>query len=281
MGSSAKKLGESIQYHRKLVGFTQDELSDRAGLSYSTLAKIERGAIKNPSIFTVTALAGALNCTIEELLMIRAVQSRHTKTGRETFLYCDINGVLVRFFQRAFVQVAHQHNVSLERVETAFWHYNDAANRGEMSIEMFNKVMSDQLHIDNFDWGSLYLETVEPIKEMHRCVEEVSKTSRVGLLSNIHQGLIPKMIKQGLLPDIEYATIVDSSQVGAIKPEARIYEIAEKMAGVGGDQIFFVDDSRTNLMAAERFGWRVMWFDDYRPTDSVKRVKEALGVNLR
>ena len=57
-----------------------------------------------------------------------------------------------------------------------------------------------------------------------------------------------------------------------------MYEIAEEMAGASGEEILFVDDSRANLIAAERMGWRVMWFDYYRPADSVKKLKEALSM---
>ena len=44
-------LGRRLQEARKKANFTQQELCQKAGLSYSTLAKIERGAIKSPSIF--------------------------------------------------------------------------------------------------------------------------------------------------------------------------------------------------------------------------------------
>jgi hypothetical protein len=29
-------------------------------------------------------------------------------------------------------------------------------------------------------------------------------------------------------------------------------------------------------MAAERFGWHVLWFDDYRPEESAERIKQVL-----
>ena len=29
-------------------------------------------------------------------------------------------------------------------------------------------------------------------------------------------------------------------------------------------------------MAAEKLGWKVMWFDDYRPDISAQRVRKAL-----
>ncbi len=46
-----KGLGLQLQAARRRCGFTQQQLCQKSGLSYSTLAKIERGAIKSPSIF--------------------------------------------------------------------------------------------------------------------------------------------------------------------------------------------------------------------------------------
>ncbi|MCP4164887.1 MAG: HAD-IA family hydrolase [Chloroflexi bacterium] len=278
MNSKYKSLGIAIQERREQCGLTQDELSDRAGLAYSTLAKIERGVVKNPSVFTVSSLAQALGCTVEELLKTQPVRAPRSSGIDDTFLFCDLNGVIVRFFHKAFVQLAHDNHLTVDRVETAFWHYNDAANKGEMNPRDFNAAMSEYLGIPRMDWHSNYLASVEPINEMHECLRSVIKTNRVGILSNIHEGLIGKMLKDGRIPDLDYACIVDSSEVHAIKPEQRMYEIAEQMAGASGEDILFVDDSRANLIAAERLGWRGLWFDDYRPADSVARLKEALDL---
>lgn len=271
-------LGETIQTLREKAGLTQDDLSDKAGLAYSTLAKIERGAIKNPSVFTVAGIAQVLGVPMEQLLEGGAQISAPLPKNREVqFFYCDINGVLVRFFQKAFVRIAHTCGQSLDQIETAFWHYNDAANRGEMSITEFDRAMARHLGVPDFDWAKYYLDAVEPILVMHDCLEDISKNYEIGLLSNVHQGLVRGLLERGLIPDLDYATIVDSSEVGAIKPEASMYHIAEEKAGHHGSEILFVDDSRTNLMAAERFGWRVLWFDDYQPEQSVERIKEALA----
>jgi HAD superfamily hydrolase (TIGR01509 family) len=64
--------------------------------------------------------------------------------------------------------------------------------------------------------------------------------------------------------------------VESIKPEAKIYDKAEKASGVKPDEILLVDDSRTNLMAAKQLGWHVLWFDDYHPEDSEARIKQML-----
>jgi FMN phosphatase YigB (HAD superfamily) len=49
-----------------------------------------------------------------------------------------------------------------------------------------------------------------------------------------------------------------------------------KKTGRNPREILLVDDTRANIMAAEKCGWQVLWFDDYRPVESVARIKTAL-----
>jgi FMN phosphatase YigB (HAD superfamily)/DNA-binding XRE family transcriptional regulator len=273
-------LGKQLQTARKKAGLTQQELCHKAGLSYSTLAKIERGAIKSPSIFTIQSIAGALGVSLSQLMGEPAsplVKKHRSKSGVR-FVYFDINGCLVRFFHRAFTKMAEDTGAPADIIETTFWHYNDAVCRGEMTVDNFNQVMGKQLRSTEIDWKEYYMKAVDPIREMHELAAWASEYYEVGLLSNIMPGFIPDMIKNGLLPDISYASIIDSSVVKAIKPEPQIFEIATNQAGVPPSEILLVDDSRTNIMAAEKFGWHVLWFDDYRSEESATRVKKSLEI---
>ncbi len=273
-------LGKILQDARKKSGLTQQDLCHKANLSYSTLAKIERGAIKAPSIFTIQHIAAALDLSLNELLsgmaapVITSLKKR-SKSGVR-FVYFDINGCLVRFFHRAFATIAEHSGAQADFVESIFWHYNDAVCRGEMSIEEFNSVLNDKLSCEGLDWREHYLDAVEPIEEMKSLVAWAAEHYYVGLLSNIMPGLIQEMITRKMLPDVKYDAIIDSSEVKSIKPEQRIFEIARDQSKVNPDEILFVDDSRTNIMTAERDGWKVMWFDDYRPDESADRVRSAL-----
>ena len=281
-----KALGRAIQAARRAAGLTQQELCEKLDISYSTLTKIERGAIKAPSIFTVAQIAQICGTTIESLIglppLVTAQNSELPTKNYKTalngieFVYFDINGCMVRFFQRAFSELAHETGTKPELIEDTFWHYNDAVCRGEMPIEEFSKVLGERIGKRNLSWADYYMRNVDPIAEMQACATWASEHFRIGLLSNIMPGFIPTMIREGLLPDLPYASIIDSSVVGAIKPEQEIYRIAEQHAGVPAQDILLVDDSRTNLMSAERMGWHVLWFDDFRPTESVDRIKSTL-----
>jgi transcriptional regulator with XRE-family HTH domain len=276
-------LGHRLQEARKKAGLTQQELCQKANLSYSTLAKIERGAIKAPSIFTIQSIAGALGTDLNKLMGILTpgpqppaeTPKKRSKSGIR-FAYFDINGCLVRFFHRAFTRLAEDTGAPADVIETTFWHYNDAVCRGEMSLDEFNRALADRLGTDHLDWKEYYLSAVDPMQETRDLVTWAAENYHIGLLSNIMPGFIDAMFERDLLPKLNYTAIIDSSVVHAIKPEAQIYQIAQEKAGVEAHEILLMDDSRTNLMAAEKMGWHVLWFDDYRPEESAERVRAAL-----
>ncbi len=276
--SEEKGLGQRLQQARRKAGLTQQALCQKAGLSYSTLAKIERGAIKSPSIFTISNIAEVVSISLDELMgtaVPTAGQKKRSKSGIR-FVYFDINGCLVRFFHRAFTRIAEDTGIASDIVETAFWHFNDDVCKGVMSTKEFNKAFAKRLDIPTIDWQQYYLKAVDPIKEMHELVTWVAENYRLGLLSNIGSGFVEDMRRNHLIPDVHFDAVIDSSKVGVIKPDPKIYEIAEAAAGVKPEEILFVDDSRANLIPAQKRGWHVMWFNDYDSIESTERVRSSL-----
>lgn len=61
-----ERLGELLRQARGTRSIT--EVAFRAGISPETLRKIERGRIPTPAFFTVVAVAGVLELSLDELL---------------------------------------------------------------------------------------------------------------------------------------------------------------------------------------------------------------------
>lgn len=270
-------LGKRLQEARKAAGLTQQQLCQKANLSFSTLTKIERGAIKSPSIFTIQSIAGAVGQSLDELVGHAAPvrNLKKTKSGA-SFIYFDVNGTLALYYQRAFAEIAKDTGAPIDAVETAYWHYNDEVCRNELSVEDFNARFAERLGVDTIDWLNYYFEAIEPVQEMHDIVNWASENYRIGLLTNIMPGVITRMKQKGILPNINYDAIVDSSEVGITKPDPKIYEIASDVAGCAPSEILFVDDLRPNLTAAEKQGWNVISFDDSHPAQSAEYIRQAL-----
>jgi len=276
-------LGKALQLARLSKGLTQQQLCQRADLSYSTLAKIERGAIKAPSIFTIEKIASTLGIELKDILGnvsgLKGNTPKKTSKSGIKFVFFDINGCLVRFYHKAFTKIALEFSISSEDVETAFWHLNDAVCSGEISLDEFNRRLSDDLKIDPINFKDYYLSSVEAMPGMIELVNKISVDYEVGLISDIMPGFIDALIDKKLIPNLAYDAIVDSSVIKALKPELKMFKAAETMSKLASSELLLIDDSRTNLAAADKLGWHVIWFNDTDPKDSINRIKTALEIH--
>jgi putative hydrolase of the HAD superfamily len=283
MAMDEKGLGKRLQEMRRRAGLTQQQLCQAANLSFSTLTKIERGAIKAPSIFTISAIAKALGMGLDELVGTgsnsNAAQQKATRSGVR-FIYFDVNGCLVRFYHRAFARVAKDYSLSPDLVEMAFLHYNDEVCKGNINMSEFNRMIARRLGINSLDWQSYYLSAVEPMPGMSRIVTWAAQNYRIGLMTNIMPGLLNELIARNIVPNLQYDTIIDSSEVGIIKPDPAIFKLARDRASLPESQLLLVDDTRENIAQAESMGWHVLWFDYAQPDESVEQVEMALDMDI-
>jgi transcriptional regulator with XRE-family HTH domain len=60
-------LAQNIKKLRKQRKLSQEELAKKAGVTYSTLIKLESGVNKNPTIKTIQQIAAALQVSLDEL----------------------------------------------------------------------------------------------------------------------------------------------------------------------------------------------------------------------
>ena len=61
-------LAENIKELRKQRKLSQEELAKKAGVTYSTLIKLESGSNKNPTVKTLQQIAQALGVTLDDLM---------------------------------------------------------------------------------------------------------------------------------------------------------------------------------------------------------------------
>ena len=60
-------LAQNIKKLRKQRKLSQEELAKKAGVTYSTLIKLESGVNKNPTIKTIQQIAAALEVSLDDL----------------------------------------------------------------------------------------------------------------------------------------------------------------------------------------------------------------------
>jgi len=61
-------LTDNLKWYRAKIGLSQDQLARKAGITYSTLTKLESGVNQNPKVKTLQRLAKALDVTLDDLM---------------------------------------------------------------------------------------------------------------------------------------------------------------------------------------------------------------------
>lgn len=61
-------LADNLKRYRAKIGLSQDQLARKAGITYSTLTKLESGVNQNPKVKTLQKLAKALDVTLDDLM---------------------------------------------------------------------------------------------------------------------------------------------------------------------------------------------------------------------
>ena len=65
----------NIREKRKSLKMSQEELAGLAGVSRQTIINLENNASKNITVITLQKIAGALNCSVDDLLIFPEVSS--------------------------------------------------------------------------------------------------------------------------------------------------------------------------------------------------------------
>ena len=264
-------LGRTLAKARRACNLTQQELCNLTGVAYSTLTKIERGAIKRPNVFTVFQLAKATNLNIDELMKAQLPKSPAAWPPKTSvppasipnispvkFVYFDVHQVLINTGQAMLPILAAHLQIPLSRIQNIVMRYSHQLNLGQLDLEECSQLISQACGTEAFNWQEFYIQSSRADTEMRAVQQALKKRLPVGLLTNAFKGNIQALIDHRILID-DYAVIVDSSRIGLQKPDRQIYEYAQAKAGVEAHEILLIDDRRINILAAENCGWQGFW----------------------
>ena len=84
--------------------------------------------------------------------------------------------------------------------------------------------------------------------------------TKTGLISNAWSDLRDYLVREKMEDAFDH--IVISAEVGVAKPEAKIFQIALKQAGVSPNEAVFVDDFYVNIEGCEKVGIKGIHFKD-------------------
>lgn len=206
------------------------------------------------------------------------VPARQQNMSKIQFVYFDL-GKVVFNFSGGLEEISQKTCHSFEEVEKIFLKYDDATCRGELTPQdLWNKYkveLATNINIPDFAyfWVNHFTrinETIKLLQALERA--EIPK----GILSNIYLGVFELITQKSIIPELTWNAKVLSSEVGCIKPEERIYQVAQQQCGVDPQNILFIDDKSDFLNPAINLGWQTHQFNYQNPAESVSKIKELL-----
>lgn len=193
-------------------------------------------------------------------------------------VFFDFGGVIMRTeYQAPRQKLAERFNMDYDEIDKAVFNSDSArrASIGEISedqhwaevLKRFKQPASEtQIFCDHFFGGDVI---------DHHLVEYIRSlrgSFHTGLISNAWSGLRDLLAKEKLL-DL-FDTVIISAEVRAVKPSAKIYELALDQAKVSAGEAVFVDDMAANVEACEKIGMTGILFND--PEKSLNRLNHVL-----
>lgn len=82
---SGSEFGSRLRVARRAQGLTLRDVATASGISLTYLSDLERGALRNPSLETLTAVVAALNISVNELLGVAEQVPTLLPPGLEEF----------------------------------------------------------------------------------------------------------------------------------------------------------------------------------------------------
>jgi len=196
------------------------------------------------------------------------------------FVYFDLGRVVVDN-EASFALLSRKTGVSYERITEFFDRYWKAACLGKISsvdhLAIFKKGLKIRTDAPDFAefWSAFHVQ----IKETVGLINDLKGRVKLGVLSNAEPGVFEKNMERDKIPNPPWDATVISCDVGYVKPDIRIYKIAQARAGVAPSQIFYTDDRQENIDVARVLGWQTQLFVKEDIPATMRRLRKALGLN--
>ena len=146
------------------------------------------------------------------------------------------------------------------------------ANLGLISDQAFRRLMAAKLGISNDKWRKAVRQAEQADRQLLDYIKSLRLKYKTAILSNANYGVLERKIGEQCLKDC-FDQIIVSAEVGLVKPDPRIYEMAAERLGVSLNECVFVDDRQLFLDAGQNLGMKVILYQDFK---SLRRDLAAL-----
>ncbi len=205
------------------------------------------------------------------------------------FVYFDVGGVALLDFSgtNKWTDLKKELGVSPDKDKefTDFWKKYESeiciSRNLESLLPLIKSQFGSKLSKDYSFLVDGFVNRFEANPSIRPVIKEIQRHSEVGLLTNMYLHMFEAIKNIGILPDINWDVIIDSSKVGLQKPDPKIYKLAQKQANCHGKEILFVENSLMHIKAASKFGWRTFLYDPSHPQESSQKLLEYFSTLIK
>ncbi|MBU1033956.1 HAD-IA family hydrolase [Patescibacteria group bacterium] len=200
------------------------------------------------------------------------------------FIFFDVGGVLILDFSNTnkWAEMKKDLGVTKETNEAfeAVWQKHRDRIGIDCDIDTLIPEFQEKTGIvfpKNYSMLDDFIARFEVNPYIWSVVKKAQKLGKkVGMLTNMYPRMLSSIQKVGLIQDIKWDLIIDSSVVGMQKPNKEIFKLAEQETGLKPEEIMFVDNLLINTKAAEKQGWQTFLYDDQKPEKASKELIKIL-----
>ncbi len=181
-------------------------------------------------------------------------------------VFFDFGGVILRTeYQAPRQKLAERFNMDYDDIDKAVFASESSkrASLGEISeethwLEVLKKLKLPASESQAFQSAFFGGDVID--RELIQYIRALRGKFHTGLISNAWSGLRGYMTKEKMIDAFDSLTI--SAEVGAAKPQSKIYKLALQQANVNADEAVFVDDATVNIEACEKLGMKGVLFKE-------------------
>lgn len=196
-----------------------------------------------------------------------------------SFVYFDLGGVVILDLNRTgkWVQFIREIGIKPDqdkKLDELFDKYEPKINVGrdaETLIPIIEKEFGLKF-LDGYSFTTDLVNHFEVNKSIWPVIDKIHKKCKVGLLTNMYPHMLKAINKHGIMPNVNWDVVIDSSVEGVKKPDPEIYILAEKRAKANGKELLFIDDKPESLKTAKDRGWQTFLYDSNRPNESSSKL---------
>ena len=123
------------------------------------------------------------------------------------------------------------------------------------------------------EFSRYFADIFTPIPAMISLHEEIRRRPLPTYIFSNTNELSARHIRQAFLFYNLFTGHVLSYEHRAMKPDPALYEVLERLAGLDGPNLLYVDDRPENIETGRQRGWQTVWYED--PDQTRARFRQA------